>query len=253
MNNGNSSIPRRPVFGRRQVLWLAGLASAASLGAVRRLVFAAPPKEAGLSFEGLLKNLPGFQPRELAPLPRAALAGLLSKQQLERNYGVYKSALAQLLEAERALALAPRDAAHSVAYALLRKQQVAAANAVLLHEFYLRNLAPAAVVPSRYIMANMREHMGSLDAWREDFIACARVAEEWAVLVYDPYDDRWHNTALSASAAGGWIGGNPLIVCAVAEHAWSPDYPDRATYIARFLDHLDWGAVAERYRAVDRQ
>jgi superoxide dismutase len=45
---------------------------------------------------------------------------------------------------------------------------------------------------------------------------------------------------------------NPLVVCAVADHAWSIDYKDRESYAARFVDHIDWNAVATRYRAVDR-
>jgi superoxide dismutase len=99
----------------------------------------------------------------------------------------------------------------------------------------------------------MSEHIGSIASWREDFAACARVAEAWAALIYDPYDDRWHNEALGDADAGGWIGGNPLIVCDVATHAWSIDYRDRETYVARFLDHINWEAVAARYHADDRQ
>jgi Fe-Mn family superoxide dismutase len=124
---------------------------------------------------------------------------------------------------------------------------------VLLHEFYFRNLASIWVRPPRYVMANFNEHMGSLESWREDFAACARIAGTWAVLVYDPYDDRWHNAALGASDAGGWVGANPLVVCAVADYAWSIDYRDRDAYVDAFLGRIDWNEVAARYHAVDRQ
>lgn len=176
----------------------------------------------------------------------------MSRPQLAHTYSVYRGAFEQLLAAESALATAPRDAAHANEYARLRAQQVTAANSVLLHEFYFRNLAPAPVTPSRYLLANMTEHMGTIADWREDFVACARAAETWAALVYDPYDDRWHNVAMGAANAGGWAGANPLVVCAVADHAWSIDYKDRESYAARFVDHIDWNAVAARYRAVDR-
>jgi superoxide dismutase len=99
----------------------------------------------------------------------------------------------------------------------------------------------------------MDEHMGSFEIWREDFAACARVAEAWASLVYDPYDDRWHNFPLDSTGSGTMLGANPLIVCDVQEHAWSIDYPDRSSYIAAFLDHVDWNTVDTRYRAVDRK
>ncbi|MGH7933782.1 MAG: Fe-Mn family superoxide dismutase [Candidatus Binataceae bacterium] len=239
---------------RREILRYAALAGGAlAFGIGGSPVFAAtPPKEAGLSFEGLLKDEPGFQPRKPAPLPLAEITGFLSRQQLDRNYAVYRAAFASLLAARDALATAPRDAAHANQYAALRRQQMTAANAVLLHEFYFRNLAAAPVKPSRYVLANMTEHMGTMESWREDFAACARVANSWGALVYDPYDDRWHNVALGDADAGGWVGSNPLVVCDVAAHAWSMDYKEIETYIGRFLDHIDWNAVAARYRAADR-
>ena len=51
---------------------------------------------------------------------------------------------------------------------------------------------------------------------------------------------------------GVWLGGNPLVVCDVAEHAFGRDYPRRADYVAKFLEHIDWEEVSRRYRAVDR-
>ncbi len=210
------------------------------------------PKETGLSFEGLLKGKPGFQPRTAAPLSITEISGFLSKRQLARNYAAYRAAFAKLLAAESALATVSRDAAHAKEYAALRTQQVTSANSVLLHEFYFRNLAPSPVKPARYVLSNLTEHMGTIDSWREDFIACARVAQSWTALVYDPYDDRWHNVPLGVSDAGGWTGSNPLVVCDVSNDAWSTDYKDREQYVTRFFDHIDWSVVASRYQAVDR-
>ncbi len=217
-----------------------------------RALAATPPKETGLSFEGLLKHQPGFQPRRPAPEPRE-LPGFLSRRQLARTYAVYRDAFANLLAAEHSLATASRAPADRVAYARLRRDQIEAANSVLLHEFYFRNLASTRVQPPQYVTANFNEHMGSFGSWREDFAACARIAETWAVLVYDHYDDRWHNAALGASDAGGWVGANPLVVCAIADYAWSIDYRDRDTYVDAFLGRIDWNEVDARYHAVDRQ
>jgi len=73
------------------------------------------------------------------------------------------------------------------------------------------------------------------------------------VLVYDPYDDRWHNVMMDSDEDGVWIGANPLVVSDVAEHAFSIDYRRREDYVAKFLDHIDWDEVARRYRAADRK
>jgi superoxide dismutase len=212
-----------------------------------------PPKETGLSFEGLLAGKPGFQRRTLSPLPFTEIPGFLSARQLARSYAAYRDDFEKLQAVETALGSATRDASGAESYGALRAKQIEAANSVLLHELYFGNLASSAVEPARYILGNMTEHMGTLDSWREDFIACARVAEAWAVLAYDPYDDRWHDFPLGTSSASGMIGNNPLVVCDVGPAAWSLDYREREAYVRAFLDHLDWNAVASRYRAVDRQ
>ncbi len=246
--NGNDWLVERRRFIGRMVAVSSMVFSLAHTSAVL-----AAPKETGLSFEGLLKGQLGFQPRRLAPLPLEAIPGFLSRAQIAANYAHYRDAFDALIAVEKALASLSRDAQYSAQYSSLRKRQVEAGNSVLLHEFYFGNLAVTSVRPSRYIIANMNEHMGSMEEWGADFVAATRVADEWAVLAYDPYDDRWHNVPLGASNAGGWIGANPLVVCDVAEHAWSLDYKNRERYVANFLDHLDWSAVDRRYHAVDRQ
>ncbi len=211
-----------------------------------------PPKEAGLSSEGLLAGQPGFHARTVAPLPYPELPGFLSRAQLAAHHAEYVKAVEALKAAELALIAAQRDAAHVSAYGALRRQQVASANEVLLHDFYFRGLVPTKVDVPTYVRRHLSEHMGSLEGWAADFTVCANAAQAWAALVYDPYDDRWHNVVMDSDVDGVWVGGNPLIVCDVAQHAYSPDYEKREEYVAKFLDHLDWNAVAKRYRQVDR-
>src|SRR5581483_3883722 len=142
------------------------------------------------------------------------------------------------------------DASDDGRYVELRRTQVGAANGVLFHEFYFGGLAPAKVAPPRHIEANMKEHMGSMESWAADFTRCAMTAKAWAVLVYDPYDDRWHNAVMDSDDDGVWVGANPLVVCDVADHAFTTDWARRADYVAKFLEHLDWEEVSRRYKRV---
>jgi superoxide dismutase len=241
--------------GRRELLGAAlTLGAVAAMRGIARAAAAlpAPPPEGGLSHEGLLKGEAGFQPRTPMALPHPEILGFLSHDQLEQNYLAYRHDFERLVVAERVLATMPRDAAHGNDYGLIRRQQIEAANSVLLHELYFRNLAVKPMKPSGYVLDNLNEHMGSFESWRADFIECARIAPAWAILEYDPYDDRWHNLPAGEEDAGGWAGGNPLVVCDVASHAYLLNYPERAKYVARFLEHIDWNVVAARYRAVDR-
>jgi len=74
----------------------------------------------------------------------------------------------------------------------------------------------------------------------------------WAVLVYDPYDDRWHNAVMDGDVDGVWVGANPLVVCDVSAHAYENDYKRKEDYVARFIERIDWNEVATRYKRVDR-
>src|SRR5262245_48109840 len=210
-----------------------------------------PPSETGLSSEGLLVGKPGFQPRTVAPLPKDEFPGFLSRAQLAEHHAEYVRATESLKAAEQGLATADR-AASAGAYAEFRRKQVAAANDTLLHELYFRNLAADKVDLPRYLRPHMREHMGSFESWATDFTACALAAKNWAALVYDPYDDRWHNTIMDGDVDGVWIGANPLVVCDLSEHAYGRDYKRREDYVAKFLERIDWSEVAARYKSVDR-
>ncbi len=236
-------------FSRRWVL--AGLVAVAAGGAATRRVRAAeaPPKETGLSTEGLLAGRAGFQPRTVMPLPYQELPGFVSRAELDTHHAEYVRDLERLKDVEKGLKDPNLDASR---YGELRRAQVVAANSVLLHEFYFGNLAPAKVDAPRYIVAHMNEHVGSVETWAADFTRCALGAKTWAVLMYDPYDDRWHNVMMDGNDVGTWVGANPLVVCDVSDHAFGTDYRGREQYVAQFIDHVDWNEVARRYKAVDR-
>lgn len=231
---------------------LGATAAIGGVSAAAAIATAPPPKETGLSNEGLLKGEAGFQPRKPMALPHVEIPGFLTRNQLEQTYRRYRHDFERLMVAEHALKRIPRNEAHARDYGAMRTQQVEAGNSVLLHELYFRGVTAHPVAPPRYVLDNIHEHMGSMESWSDDFMACARVAPAWAMLVYDPYDDRWHNVLAGNLDAGGWVGANPLVVCASTEHAWRIDYAIRQNYVKRFIDHIDWNVVAARYRAVDR-
>jgi len=236
----------RSDLSRRSLLTAFVIAAGGTIAGGRRAGAVPPPEETGLSSEGLLAGHPGFQPRTAMPLPHPELPGFLSREQLARHHAEYVHAVEALRQAEQALG----HAVDARRYGELRRQQVAAGNSVLLHELYFGGLAPAKVEVGRYLDGHMREHMGSVESWTADFTRCALAAKSWAVLVYDPYDDRWHDVVMDGDGEDVWVGANPLVVCDVSEHAFEGRRED---YVAKFLDHIDWEEIARRYRAVDRK
>src|SRR5947208_10700110 len=85
---------------------------------------ASPPRETGLSSEGLLVGKPGFQPRTVAPLPHDELPGFLSRAQLAGHHAEYVRATETLRAAEQALAGPGRGPSAVSSYAELRRKQV---------------------------------------------------------------------------------------------------------------------------------
>ncbi len=74
-NSSKSSFDETNVA-RRNALKAAGLLAGISALTAASPALAAVTKETGLSYEGLLKGQPGFQPRTLAPLPTAEIPRL---------------------------------------------------------------------------------------------------------------------------------------------------------------------------------
>jgi superoxide dismutase, Fe-Mn family len=85
--------------------------------------------------------------------------------------------------------------------------------------------------------------MGLVEGWGADFTRCALAAKAWALLVYDPYDDRWHDVVMDGDGGSAWVGANPLVVCDVSERAFEGRRED---YVAKFLEHVDWEEIARR-------
>src|SRR5262245_52666031 len=71
---------------------------------------AAPPKETGLSSEGLLAGRPGFQPRTVMPRRHQELPAFLSRVQLDSHYAEYVHDVERLKEVEQRLQDANLDA-----------------------------------------------------------------------------------------------------------------------------------------------
>lgn len=235
---------------RRRVL--AGLVAGAGALAARATGEPPPATEAGRETDGFLAGRPGFHARTPMPLPHEEIPDFLSRGQLALNYAEYVRAVERLKTAEMALATADRTPRRAGAYADLRRSQVAAANTVLLHELYFANLTPAKTKPSRAIVEQMESHMGSFERWKADFMASALAANAWAVLVHDPYDGRWHDAIMDGNTDGLWVGAEPLLVCDLAEHAFTRDYQRRDEYVDAFLEHVDWDEVLRRYARAAR-
>jgi Fe-Mn family superoxide dismutase len=137
------------------------------------------------------------------------------------------------------------------AFERLKQIQSSRGNSVVLHELYFDGLALKATAPSDGIKAAIDKRFGSVDKWAADFVASAKAAAGWAMLVVHPVNGRLYNVLSDEHAQGPLWLAVPLVVIDVYEHAFYVDYQNKkAEYVEKFLKFVDWAETDKRYRAV---
>jgi len=171
----------------------------------------------------------------------------LIESHYENNYGNALNRLNALTEELELL-----DPATTPAHVLgrLKREESAALNSTLLHELYFASLGgDGRAVPDAMADALARD-FGSVDRWRQEFIALASgLANDtgWAVLTYVPRDGRLINQTASDHRQS-IAGGIPILALDMYEHAYHLDFGANAeAYIATFMRNIEWNAVQGRY------
>ncbi len=186
------------------------------------------------------------------PLKHTSIPGFLSAEQIAPHHTAhYGGALKGYSAADAKLEAAtkagePIDAA---AFGALKRAINSKGNSVVLHELYFDGLAPKAPDPIEDVRSAIERRFGSLDKWTNDFIASAKEAAGWAMLVRQPINGKLYNVVSDEHAMGPLWMAVPLVVIDVYEHAFYIDYHNRkAEYVEKFMDHIDWSAANMRFR-----
>jgi Fe-Mn family superoxide dismutase len=139
----------------------------------------------------------------------------------------------------------------SAAYGALKRAISSKGNSVVLHELYFDGMAPKAPDPAAELRAAIEKRFGSLDKWSSDFIASAKSAAGWTMLVKHSVNGRLYNVVSDEHANGVLWMAAPMVVIDTYEHAFYIDYQNRkADYAEKFLDHIDWREADARFRLV---
>lgn len=182
------------------------------------------------------------------------IPGFLSAAQIAPHHTAhYGGALKAVVEADARLEEATKSgtAADPAAFAHLKRLINSRANSVILHEFYFDGLAPKAVEPEERLRAAIEQRFGSLEKWTADFIASAKEAAGWAMLVKHPVNGKLYNVVSDEHAMGVLWMARPIIVIDTYEHAFYIDYQNRkADYVDKFMSYIDWTEANARFASV---
>ena len=198
----------------------------------------------GFSKSGLVTGKP-------KPLKHKAIPGFLSAEQIAPHHTAhYGGALKGYTAADSRIEKSIRSgrALDSAAYGALKRAVNSKGNSVVLHELYFDGLAPKAPNPAAAIRAAIEKRFGSVEKWATDFIASAKEASGWAMLVQHPVNGKLYNVVSDEHASGVLWMGIPLIVIDTYEHAFYIDYKNRkADYVEKFISHIDWKEANRRF------
>src|SRR5947199_6511874 len=171
----------------------------------------------------------------------------LIESHYENNYGAAFTRLNAI--AEELAALDPQTTPHVVSR--LKQEEMAALNSTLLHELYFASLGGDGRTVPEIIAGAIAQDFGSIDRWRDEFLALATAlsgSSGWVLLTYAPRDGRLINQ--TASDHGQNIaGGIPILAMDMYEHAYQLEFGANAeAYIAAFMRNIDWNTVQARYQ-----
>jgi superoxide dismutase, Fe-Mn family len=234
-------------FSRRDFVFLS---SGAALGnmVVSGLAAAESDDAHGLDFSH--SGLATGQPK---PLKHKSIPGFLSAEQIAPHHTAhYGGALKGYSAADARIeeAVKSGQSLDAAAYGALKRAVNSKGNSVVLHEMYFDGLAPQAPDPAADIRAAIDARFGSVEKWAADFIASAKDAAGWAMLVQHPVNSKLYNVVSDEHAMGLLWMAIPLVVIDTYEHAFYIDYQNRkAEYVEKFVEHIDWTEANRRFTA----
>jgi Fe-Mn family superoxide dismutase len=133
----------------------------------------------------------------------------------------------------------------------LKREELIATNSVLLHELYFAGLGGDGVTMTPAKKLAQDANFGSVERWREEFVACAKAlggGSGWMLLVFQPREGTLVNQ-WAADHTHAVAGGVPILALDMYEHAYHLDHGAAAgAYVDAFMGNINWDAVYERYQ-----
>src|SRR5262245_1824894 len=131
----------------------------------------------------------------------------------------------------------------------LKREELIAANSMILHEIYFDGLGGGGT-PKNPLIDGINKDFGSLERWRAEFSAMGKAqggGSGWVILAYSPRDKRLVNQ-WAADHTTTLAGGRPVLVLDMYEHAYHMDYGAAAAkYVDAYMEAIRWENAVKLY------
>ena len=203
-----------------------------------------------LAQAGAAPTRPVYAPSPV-PLPfdPKAIPGLSEKLLTSHHANNYTAAVRRI--SAIGAQIAALDPASAPGFQLngLKREELIATNSMMLHELYFANLGSSGGA-STGLAAMIERDFGSMARWQAEFSGTGKAlggGSGWAVLQYQHRDKRlaiqWANDHTMSL-----VGGTPLLVLDMFEHAYAMDYGSKAAvYVDAFMQIINWPVVNARF------
>jgi superoxide dismutase, Fe-Mn family len=187
-----------------------------------------------------------LNPLHCRPWLLNGLSAKLIESHYENNYG---GAVRRLNAIARQLESTDFAKAPGFVINGLKREELVAMNSMVLHELYFASMGGDGRDPGAFADVLARD-FGSVDAWRNEFVAMGKAlggGSGWVLLTYVPRERRLVNQCAAdhTQAAAGAI---PILALDLYEHAYHMDFgANVAAYVDTFMRNIDWKGVAQRH------
>jgi Fe-Mn family superoxide dismutase len=188
---------------------------------------------------------------DIKPLPfdPKSIKGMSEKMLVSHHDNNYGGAVKRLNAITEQIASLDWAAAPNFTINGLKREELIAANSMILHEVYFDGLG-AEGEPSGHLADALMRDFGSVEKWRAQFIAIGKAlggGSGWVLLTYSPHGKRLINT-WAADHTMTLAAGRPILVLDMYEHAYQMDYGAKAAdYIDTVMKNIKWGNAAALY------
>jgi superoxide dismutase, Fe-Mn family len=175
-----------------------------------------------------------------------------SAEALRRHYDeVYVPAVKKMNALQEELAKLEIGEAPVETVARLKRDELAAYNATILHELYFDGIGEMAVQPSGLLAQAISRDFTSFDRWKAEFIATGRSLADsggWVILAHSPRDKRLYNHR-AATTSESPAASVPLLAMDMHRYAYDGD---TSAHVDAFVLAIKWTNAERLYREAMR-
>ena len=185
------------------------------------------------------------------PFDPAQLPGLSEKLLRSHHQNNYSGAVKRLNAIRAQLAETPFASTPGFQLNGLKREELIATNSMLLHELYFGSLGGDGKTMEPAMALALAANFGSVERWREEFIACAKAlggGSGWVLLSFQPREGTLINQ-WAADHTHALAGGIPILALDMYEHAYHLDFGAAAgAYVDAFMANIAWAPLYQRYQ-----